>query len=165
MRALAVQECCAALLTSCQRISAQWFSAWLRGPQAHRALLAVKPEPCARLDRVTVVKNAAKVQWLHSARLTFTHSLLPKYPHRTKQNHTVCHSVHFTKSTYTTTCTNTKKIPGIIPVQDGMKTPFLSALFQAPLVTTTLLVAPIRIGCSLPTLLLSTVAMISQLIY
>lgn len=74
MRALAVQECCA-VLTSCQRISAQWFSAWLRGPRAHRALLAVKPELCARLDRVTIVKRAAKVQWLHSARFTFALSL------------------------------------------------------------------------------------------
>lgn len=77
------------VLTSCQRISAQWFSAWLRGPWALRALLAVKPELCAWLDRVTIVKNAAKVQWLHSVRFTFTLSLLPTYPHRTKQKHCV----------------------------------------------------------------------------
>lgn len=111
---LAVQECCA-VLTSCQRISAQWFSAWLRGPRAHRALLAVRPEQCARLDRVTIVKKAAKVQWLHSACFTFTLSPLPTYPHRTKQKHTLCHLVHFTKSTYRTSI-NTKvftcEIPG-----------------------------------------------------
>lgn len=53
---------CCAVLTSCQKISAHWFSAWLRGPWAHRALLAVRPELYAWLDTLTIVKNAAKVQ-------------------------------------------------------------------------------------------------------
>lgn len=75
-RVLGVQEWCA-VPTSCQRISVQCFTAWLRGPWAHTALLAVKPEPCAGLDRVTIVKKAAKVQCLHSAHFSFTWSLLP----------------------------------------------------------------------------------------
>lgn len=142
MRTLAVQERCA-VLTSCQRISAQWFSAWLRGPWAHTALLAVKPELCAGLDRVTIVKNAAKVQWLHSARLAFTLSPLPTYPHRTKQKHTVCHLVRFTKSAYSTS-TNTKvfrcRIPGYFHNQVGEKMTFISGLLRAQFVIKMLLV-------------------------
>lgn len=76
---------CCSVLTSCQRIWAHWFSAWLRGPWAHRALLAVKPELYAWLNRVTTVKNEAKVQLLHFARFTFKLSLLPTDTPRKKQ--------------------------------------------------------------------------------
>lgn len=59
---------CCTVLTSCQRSSARWFSAWLRGHWALRALLAVRAELYASLDTVTIVKNTANVHLWHSVR-------------------------------------------------------------------------------------------------
>lgn len=49
-----------------ERISAQWFGAWLRGPRAH-TLLAVKPELCAWPDRSATENQSAEAQRLLSA--------------------------------------------------------------------------------------------------
>lgn len=114
------QECCA-VLTSCQRISTQVVQPvpGSEGPgHTHRALLAVKTELCAWHDRVTIVENAAKVQWVHSAAcLTLTPSLLPTLigQNRNTQCAICCISPTY-KSTYSTTSINTEvftcEIPG-----------------------------------------------------
>lgn len=92
----------------------------LEVPEA-RTLLAVQPELCAWFDRVAIVKDSAKAQWLHSSPFIFTPSLLPTTPHRTEKKHTEYHLVHFPKLTVNTTSVNTGGFQMTLPSQNDLK--------------------------------------------
>lgn len=82
------------VLTGCQSISP---SGSVPGSEARGTQSSAGCQNRARRDRVTIVKNAAKEQWLHSACFNFTHSA------SNIQKHAELNLVYFTKLTYITT--------------------------------------------------------------